>query len=335
MEFPKTLILGIYLHGEIPLTPGIEGQREEEENRARAELRKQRNIESMRAISRRLTQRVPFNPSLGSEARQARVDARSAQHDPVFTEPPADLITEESPLILNQFISLNAVMCGVSNVSNTELFNQVGKIVNDFSESSSSFLENSHSLEQWKQYINTLRQILVFKNKEVLEEIKKELGETDISTLPRFEQERIKSIEEYVHLEDRAYKLHAFKKGDLIINKNFIKLNPHEMQDNTGPYVNKIIAHHVDGNIDVIELIESVRGPLTSITLFNIFEFLYGLGVKTLILIDLSCNVFVHNGKELRDPRGIRAHRRSATRGGKRKTLKKKHFYNYKLYGNH
>jgi len=105
------------------------------------------------------------------------------------------------------------------------------------------------------------------------------------------------------------------------------------MRDNTGPYVNKIIAHHVDGNIDVIELIESVRGPLKSITLFNIFEFLYGLGVKTLILIDLSCSIFVHNDVVLTDPRLIRALRRSM--GGKRKTLKKKHFYKYKLYGNH
>jgi hypothetical protein len=333
--FPKTLILGIYLHGEIPLTPGIEGQREEEESRARAELRKQRTIESIRTISRRLTQRVHFNPSLGSEARQARFDARSVQNDPVTTEPPADLIPEELPLILNQFISLNAVTCGISNVSNTELFNQVGSIVKDFSESSSSFLKNTHSLEQWKQYINTLRQILVYKNKEVLKDIKKKLGETDMSTLSRSEQEYIKSMEEYVHLEDRAYGLHVFKKGDLIINKKFIKLDPREMRDNTGPYVNKIIAYHVDGAIDVFELIESVKGPLKSITLFNIFDFLYGLGVKTLVLIDLSCNVFVHNGREIRNPRVIRAHRRSVTRGGKRKTLKKKHFYKYKLYGNH
>jgi hypothetical protein len=93
-----------------------------------------------------------------------------------------------------------------------------------------------------------------------------------------------------------------------------------ELQDSKREYVNKIFAYNMD--VDIIELIEDIIGPIESITLLDILEFLNGAGVETVIAVDLSCSAFSYKNKLIANYRIIRKMRR--TLGGKRKTLKKK-----------
>ena len=92
-----------------------------------------------------------------------------------------------------------------------------------------------------------------------------------------------------------------------------------ELQVSKREYVNKIFAYNMD--VDIIELIEDIIGPIESITLLDILEFLNGAGVETVIAVDLSCSAFSYKNKLITDYRLIRKTRRPL--GGKRKTLKK------------
>lgn len=319
--FPKTVFLGVYLHGEIPLITGAEGQREEEEIRRRTELMKQRRYDSARANATKLTKWASVKHSLKQIARQARADSRAAaQDEPESIEPPVDLVPETMPLKIKQLIQLNAVTCGVSNVSNIIIFNEISLLINDFFEGTKKFLENFQSLDKLEWYINLLRNVLSSKNEPYLEQILLELRGINMSTLSEPEKKRVESIQQFVHSTGKAYDIHTFSEGDPIINKTFTKLTQSELKE-AGLYVNKIFDY--TNKVDIIEIIEKATGKsIKSITLFNIIDFLHGLGVETIILVDLSCNVFVHNDKIITNARTIRGNRRSMTKGGKRKTLK-------------
>jgi hypothetical protein len=93
-----------------------------------------------------------------------------------------------------------------------------------------------------------------------------------------------------------------------------------ELQVSKREYVNKIFAYNMD--VDIIELIEDIIGPIESITLLDILEFLNGAGVETVIAVDFSCSAFSYKNKLVTDDRVVRKTRRPF--GGKRKTLKKK-----------
>ena len=330
--FPKTIFLGVYLHGEIPLITGTAGQLEEEESRRRNELMKQRRYDAARANATKLTKWALVKKSLKNVARQARADSRGVLKETVSYKPPLDLIPETTPLKIKQLIQLNSVACGVPNVSNIQIFNELSLLINEFFEGTKHFLTKSRSLEKFEWYINLLRNVLIYKNEPYLKQILSEIREIDISTLSEPEKKRAESIQQFLHSTGKAYEIHTFSEGDPIMNKKFIKLNPYELEGDIGPYVNKIVEYNT--KVDIIEMIEEmVDIKMRSITLFNMIDFLHSLGVETIIIVDLSCSIFVHNDVVLTDPRLIRALRRSM--GGKRKTLKKKHFYKYKLYGNH
>jgi len=332
MDVPKTLLLGVYLHGKIPLTPGTEGQIELEKSRLKAEVRQQGNFDFARSKSERLTKKAFSNPALSPVARKARYDARQAHQvldEPVSVEMPSDLVPETTPLKIKQLIQLNAVTCGISNVSTIDIFNENGSIINEFFKITPAFLRyltTPHSLEEWEWYVNILRQVLIFKNDPHLKQIVSEL-QVNMSSLSEPEKQHVKSIQDYVHSKDKSYELHTFKEGDLIINKTFSKITSSELAEtDPGVYVNKIFAYNT--NIDIIELIEQVLGPIESITLFDIIDFLHGFGVDTIILVDFSCGVFSYNDKIITNGRFIRKTRRSL--GGK-KTKRKKQFYKHKL----
>ena len=318
------------VHGEIPLIPGTEGQLELEKSRLKAELRQQGNFEFAKAKSERLTKKASSHPGFRPVARQARYDARQARQvldDPVSVEPPSDLVPVTAPLKIKQLIQLNAVTCGVSNVSTIDIFNENGSIIHDFFKITPAFLRylnRPHSLEEWEWYVNILRQILIFKNDPYLKKIVSK-SQVDMSSLSEPEKQHFKSIQDYVHSKDKSYEVHTFKEGDLIINKTFSKLTPSELTETDPMYVNKIFAYNA--NIDILELLEQYgyRGP---ITLFDIIDFLHGFGVDTIILVDFSCGVFSYNDKIITNGRFIRKTRRSL--GGK-KTKRKKQFYKHKL----
>jgi hypothetical protein len=225
MDFPKTLFLGIFLHGEIPLIAGEEGQLEEERAKQLAEFKKQKEFYSTLAKSRRHAKLASVKPEFGSLARQERAEARAELSSPISIETPSDLIPEIKPLPIHQFMSLNAVTCGVSNVSNITTFNQVGSLIKDFIKTISHVLPST--LTEWEQYINTLRGMLIYKNEDIRKKIELELKK--LKDVP--ESERIKRIQDFIYSQDTSYNLNTYKKDDDIINKKFSKLTTDEMND--------------------------------------------------------------------------------------------------------
>ena len=88
-----------------------------------------------------------------------------------------------------------------------------------------------------------------------------------------------------------------FSDGELINPKNFPE-----------HYFNKIILYNLD-EFNLFEMLESVGLDVEEISMEHLMVFLVRLGVKNLIIIDLSCSVFNGDAKFLSD-RHIRQIRR-------------------------
>jgi hypothetical protein len=154
----------------------------------------------------------------------------------------------------------------------------------------------------------------------------------------------IKKSQGFVHNMGNMYGITELNSGDLITNKLFYKFTPEELvqlgideEETQEEGFNKIVLYNFsnDGRIyDVFEMLTEMFGTeITEITLFQLIEFLTGMGTENLILIDLSCSVFRREDDKKMTERETRHTRRNLNKVsiyGGRKNQKRQKTKKYK-----
>lgn len=244
-----------------------------------------------------------------------------------------------TPLQIKTLIELNAVTCGVPNVSTFETYDRLSNVVDEFIEAEPLNWNEEHSRAELVSYTEQIRDLLVEDNAEERKDIEKQYRKMRRSEPSALE----KHFESYVHTTEKAYKISAFKQGDTISNKLFYRFSPAELDqydidedDIADAYFDKIFVYNTDDKIDIFELLESIGYDMSEITLFQLIEMLPGIGVENIILIDLACNIFKDSNNTMLSARSTRAKRREmekqGLRGGGKKNKKQTHRKKTKTY---
>jgi hypothetical protein len=333
--FPKTIILGMHLHGEIELKPPIPQSKEDilqyeieqiiEKNKAE----KQRKIEIELAnadIESEKIKQIKLNAALATtkeiamkrnhveseiklnrqryyeslkKTRNQRVKLRTLRREPIRIESeiPKDLRPEIDQLKINKLIQINSVRCGVPNVANPITYNALGQHVQDY--------VNEHpTLDIDIKYVEDIKDILIKSSAADQQEISRQYGyvsSSKVADLPKEERSRVKSIQEYFHHIDEQYQIKIFNQNDTIYNKTFSRINSDEYPAEELLYFDKLVVYNTSPEkSDIFEFIKQVSGVVyKSVTLFEIIDFFNELGVENIILVDFSCNSFSYKNKLL------------------------------------
>lgn len=171
--------------------------------------------------------------------------------------------------------------------------------------------------------------------------------------------DRLKLVQRYLDTLNSSFQVKTYKRGDALFNKRFTKFGEAELHANSvtdealEEGFNKIMLFNLSKEVYDIDLFDVIPFPLEELTLYDMINFLVGMGIKDIILFDLSCSVFcmreilspeeveaVSTGIELKEDqyrevrrrlssqilteRNIRHTRRSilASRGGRRHTIR-------------
>lgn len=231
------------------------------------------------------------------------------------------------PLKIDNLITLNAVECGVPNVSTINITSVLSSYIDKFiHEHSLDWLERDYTQGELINYITGINEI-------ILENIE----ETNKDIINKYIKSKNEDYSSYVNNLDKSNKITPYIKDDIIYNKLFSKVTPDEINnyhhitgeiytDNELKYFNKIYIYNSNNFNDIFELLDMVGYKFESITLFELIEFVLELGVKNIIMIDFSCSVFTKDGEYL-DERSVRTLRReimTKSAGGKHKKTRRK-----------
>jgi hypothetical protein len=336
--FPKTIILGMHLHGEIELKPPIPQSNEDilqyeidvVIRKNKAEKQRKLDIELSKAdIEIERVKQIKLNAALATtqeiamkrqnmekevklnrqkyyeslkKTRHQRVKLRSLRREPIHIESeiPKDLRPEIDQLKIKKLIQLNSVRCGVPNVANPITYNALGQHIQDY--------VNEHpSLDIGIEYVQDIKDILVAASTEDQKEISRQYGyvePTKVTELPKEDRSRVKSIQEYFHHIEDQYQIKIFNENDTIYNKKFDRLSPEEYPKGMAEellFFDKMVVYNTSPEkSDIFEFIQQVSGVVyKSVTLFEIIDFFSELGVENIVLIDFSCNSFSYKNKLL------------------------------------
>ena len=230
---------------------------------------------------------------------------------------------ETTKFKLNQMIQLNAVTCGVANISTFDTYHKLSEIVADYIDETPLDWGKQHNKEELMEYVKILQDLLVKNNMEERKDIEKMYKRVKNSELLEQLHRR-----RYIHTDNKSYNISYYKEGDTITNKLFYKFSPEEIEfyglDDEiieDAYFNKIFVYNDEYKTNIFDLLESQGVVIEEITLFNLIDYLGGMGIENIILLDLSCSVFKDNeGKPLSD-RAIRRTRRTMENEQKKKKL--------------
>lgn len=177
---------------------------------------------------------------------------------------------------------LNAVAPGVCNfLKANDADNFAKKIIDEI-----KHVEGGQLLQNNQEaFVNSL--IGILKTYDI--EMKKDL----IFNLSLKDEEHDADEEEYIHHDDKSYKIKQFSSGDSVINKEYSRNNYREKNDSDWNF--KINVMNATGFPELIEILKgrSTQNENTYVTLEEIVNYLQKQGVKHIILLDLSCSSFV------------------------------------------
>jgi len=298
--FPKTIILGVHLHGEIELKPSIPESKEDilqleikkiiEKNRA--EKQRKLDIELVKSdIEYERINQIKLNAALATtkeismerknvedhvkknrqkyyeslkKSRNQRFKIRTLRREPIRIESeiPKDLKPEINQLKINKLIQLNSVRCGTPNVANPISYNALGQQVQDY--------VNEHP-QSWEdidiKYVQDIKDILITSSAEDQKEISRQYSyvpQVKLDELPQEERSRVKSIQEYFHHIDDQYQIKVFNKNDTIYNKKFYRLSPEEYPQGIVEeplFFDKIVVYNTRPETsDIFEFIKQLSG---------------------------------------------------------------------------
>ena len=236
MNIPKTLVIGIYLHGVLPLNENGEIQ----------------------------TEKVPDGLCV---------------------------------------TTINSVAPGISNISTIEDMENIATKISISIKTRKNYDKLTNL--QIKILSENLRTLLVNSNEDQSSDIIKVYHR-------QYSKTQVKSsFQKFTYQYDNSFRIKTYDSFDSIPNKLFNKfsdgepINPKNFPEH---YFNKIILYNLD-EFNLFEMLESVGLDVEEISMEHLMAFLVRLGVKNLIIIDLSCSVFNGDAKFLSD-RHIRQIRR-------------------------
>jgi hypothetical protein len=200
-------------------------------------------------------------------------------------------------------IKLNIVAPDVPNISTIENSNSLGEVIKEHIKTNpwlNDPMLSQRNKEQYKQkmidFVNELKEEFIEKNKPNIRGVEAEYFRSKTGKRSSSEAEALmRHQQNFVYNTGSMYKIKEFTSGNYITNKLFFKFSQEELaklevEENGG--FNKIVLYNFsdDSDVDIFQLL----GPdYTEITLFNLIDFLKGMGVENIILIDLSCSVCI------------------------------------------
>jgi hypothetical protein len=119
-------------------------------------------------------------------------------------------------------------------------------------------------------------------------------------------------FQQFANYYDHSFRITSYASGDTIPDKLYIKfeegeiINPDNIEEK---YFNRITLYNLKGEPDLFEMLAEVGLDIDQITLGRILEFVVNLGVENVIIVDLSCSVFIGKSEHLYE-RNIRHLRR-------------------------
>uniref|UniRef100_A0A6C0HWU6 Uncharacterized protein n=1 Tax=viral metagenome TaxID=1070528 RepID=A0A6C0HWU6_9ZZZZ len=222
------------------------------------------------------------------------------------------------PLKLKSLIQLNAVTPGITNIATFTTYDKLGRDVDSFIEDNPKDWDADYSENDLLSYVKKIRRLLIKSNKEERKDIeqlyKKNAKQQNTGLTDRVAT----NMKGYVHSLDKSYNISAFGQGDKILNKTFYKFDAVELEnvemedddvDLEDAFFNKLFVYNNEDKMEIFDFLDSLGHPRDELTLFNLIDFLEGLGVENLILIDLSCEVFVRDDNFEFTSRDIRSKR--------------------------
>lgn len=241
---------------------------------------------------------------------------------------------EVKPLDINLLIQLNAVTCGVANISTLENYDNISKDIDKYI--TSNPLNWDEDIEQTEilNYVKNIKEILSESDRENFISIQKEYRRQKKDK----DSSQQNYMKDYIHTSDKSYKITTFTQGQNISNKLFYKFSEEELDliktddiDLEDVLFNKLFIYNTENKQDVFELLASLGFEYNEISLFNLLDLFKELGVENIIIIDLSCEVFKDNNKlsdrEKRNLRNIMFKKElRQKKGGKNKSKRPKKY---------
>jgi hypothetical protein len=220
----------------------------------------------------------------------------------------------------NYIIKLNVATPGVPNISTIENYNRLGDVTKELIKKNEWLNEPMLSLRcqngYKKRMLNFVNEL---KNEFIKENEDNVMGIEKVYYRKRSVDEILSTHQQnFVYNTGSMYKINKFNKCDPITNKLFLKFSEEELKqleikEDDNKRFNKILLYNFsDNENDMVDVFQLLGPEYTEITLFNLIDFLQGMGVENIIFIDLSCAVFTSENKLSK--RDIRSTRRRLTK---------------------
>ncbi len=198
---------------------------------------------------------------------------------------------------------INAVAPGVPNISTLEDYENMAAQISNIVKRRKNYDELTKS--QINSIAENLRDTIVKENKAQANDIINEHQHL-------YSKNKVRpALQKFVHQYGNSFKINTYEAQDKIPNKLFIKfnedevINPDNIEEN---YFNNIVLYNLE-ELDLFKMLKLGGLDIDQITLGQMLEFLVGLGVQNLIIIDLSCSIIKGNPEFLTE-RNIRLTRR-------------------------
>ena len=198
---------------------------------------------------------------------------------------------------------INAVAPGVPNISTLRDYEKMATKISRVVKRKKNYDKLTKC--QINELSETLKDTLIKQNKTQSDDIIKEHQKRYLKNTVRPE------LQKFAHQYGNSFKIKTYGANDKIQNKLFTKfaegevINPNSVPEK---YFNKIVLYNL-GELDLFKMLASVGLDIDQITLGQILEFLFNLGVQNLIMADLSCSTIKGNPEFLTE-RTIRLKRR-------------------------
>jgi hypothetical protein len=199
---------------------------------------------------------------------------------------------------------INGVAPGIPNISTLKDYENMAAKVN----------KKSKLVNNWNELTKHKIDLLSADIKEIL----KKTNQTQASTIIKKHQSLYSknrtntAFRQFANSYNHSFRITSYSSGDTIPDKLYIKfeegeiINPDNIKEN---YFNRITLYNLKGEPDIFEMLAEVGMDIDRITLGQILEFVVNLGVENVIIVDLSCSVFIGQAEHLSE-RNIRHLRR-------------------------
>jgi hypothetical protein len=198
---------------------------------------------------------------------------------------------------------INSVAPGVPNISTLENYEHMATQI-------SKIIRRNRNYDKLTNYqinslVENLRVMLVKENKNQSTDIIKQHQHL-------YSKNKVNPVfQQYTYQYSNSFKIKTYNSKDIIPNKLFTKMSQEDVinPDNIPKkYFNNIVLYNLE-ELDLFKMLLTAGLDIEKITLGQMLEFLVGLGVQNLIMVDMSCSVFKGNSEFLTE-RNIRHIRR-------------------------